>query len=651
MWISHAIWQKALLSNNYFAEETLQRLERMRNNFSQALSPFFVIWMVFILSVLPVIHSYAETAEPESYFYEGLILFRNGQYEQARLKFILAVADPQQNRRITASYLMLAKTFLKLSDPGFAKKYASLLVQDYPNSRYVGDALAILARLSYQNRDKIEALSQFLSAIEQTESKPLTSYCEKMANQIVDLGVSSGSLEKLLETKKSQVAQSWITLWLARTYYGMGQKDKADEVIEKFLKNKPDARFATAARQMKQIHPDDLMRSVRIGIILPLNGYFSREAWDMLRGIAFAVKERGHLEAQVELFVRDSRGTFVGTIEAAKSLFAVGVDLIIGELEGDKSTALAGLCSQVNVPLIVPAATENGISSVGAAVFQANNDFETRGKAIADYAVNRLNLQTFATLAPADDYGHSLADAFANRVDSLGGTIIAQQWYYPGTNDFKRQFMAIREAGFRYAFRDTVRARGMGTSQQAVEAVFNEMNRKAIAKSEDNHGLIEATDIPVAAIDGIFLPIYDEEISLVAPQFALANIKAQPLGGDNWLNEDALRRQRSYINGIVFMSGYYISEIDPEFHNFQNKFRLATATSPGMMAIYGYNTMHVLALAIEAGNCQGQDIIHYLENMEKARVLGGEIAFNKTEHVNNAVTILMFSDGNVNRIQ
>jgi branched-chain amino acid transport system substrate-binding protein len=638
-------------STKYDTEETLPKLERIRNNFGQALSPFFALFLVFIFSFLPGLYSYAEAAEPESYFYEGLILFRNGQYEQAKLKFILAVADPQQNRRITASYLMLAKTFLKIGDSGSANKYASLLVQDYPNSRYVGDALATLAESSYQSGDKNEALSQFLSAIEQKESKPLTSYCEKMANQIVDSGVSSGSLEKLLETKKSQVAQSWITLWLARTYYSMGQKDKADEIIDKFLKNKPDARFATAAQKMKLIPTGDLMSPVRIGIILPLNGYFSREAWDMLRGIAFAIKEQEHLEAQVELFVKDSRGTLVGTIDAAKSLFDLGVNLIIGELEGDKSTALAGLCSQANVPLIVPVATENGISSVGPAIFQANNNFETRGKAIADYAVNQLNLQTFATLAPADDYGHSLADAFANRVDSLRGTIIAQQWYYPGTNDFKRQFMAIREAGFRYALRDTLRSRGMATSQEAVQALFEKMDKKAVEKSEDKLGLIESTNIPVTAIDGIFLPIYDDEISLVAPQFALANINTQPLGGDNWLNEDALRRQRNYINGIVFISGHYISEIDPEFRNFQNKFRLATATSPGMMAIYGYDIMHVLALAIEAGNRQSEDIIHYLENMEKTKVLGGEIVFNKTEHVNDAVILLMFKDGNVNRIQ
>jgi branched-chain amino acid transport system substrate-binding protein len=632
-------------------EETLPELESTKKKSAQALSHLFVIFFVFIFSLLPSIHSYAETAEPESSFYEGLILFRNGQYDQARLKFILAVANPQENRRITASYLMLAKTFLRLGDTASADKYASLLLQDYPNSRYVGDALAILAETAYRNGDNIEALSHFLSAIEQTESKPLTSYCEKRANQIVETGVSSSSLEKLLETKKSQVAQSWIALWLARTYYGMGQKPKADEVIDRFLRSKPDVRFATAARQMRQLPPGNLMTPVRIGIVLPLNGYFSREAWDMLRGIAFAIKERQHLETQVELFVRDSRGTLVGTIEAAKSLFAIGVNFIIGELEGDKSTALAGLCSQANVPLIVPVATENGISSLGPSIFQANNNFETRGKALADYAMSQLNLQTFATLAPADDYGHSLADAFANRVDSLGGTIIAQQWYYPGTNDFKRQFMAIREAGFRYALRDTLRARGMAPSQEAVQALFEKMDKKAVEKSEDKLGLIESTDIPVTTIDGIFLPIYDDEISLVAPQFALANIDAQPLGGDNWLNEDALRRQRNYVNGIVFISGHYVSEIDTGFRDFQNKFRMATATSPDMMAVYGYDTMHILALAIEDGNRHGQDITHYLENMDKTKVLGGEIVFDKTEHVNDAVTLLMFKDGNVARVQ
>jgi len=623
---------------------------------NRKLKIFFTILIVSLFSVLLDI-AFAQQVDLDSYFNEGLILYRNQQYEQAKLKFMTAIATPEQNSHITATYLMLAKTYLKLNNPDEAVNYAQTLIKNYPKSRYVGDAYYLIAISKLNKNQKIDAINYFLFAIESSRSKKLTSVCETLASKIIDQGISVKSLEKLFSQHRSKTAHAWLTLWLARTKYGLGQKTEADAIIDEFLATKPEARFANAAKKLKQLDIEALALPVRVGVVLPLTGYFSSEANNMLKGIALALKERTKQSPKIELIVRDSNISAGDALQAMLSLLQNDLSIVIGELEGTRSAALAGLCSQANVPLIVPIATENGIAAIGPMVFQANNDIEIRGSTLAKYAMttsfgpDSTKMRTFAMLAPADDYGHAMSDAFANTVDSLGGTIVAQQWYYPGSTDFKRQFMAVREAGFRYAFRDTLLKHGIPVRPGRIDSIFNIVNRKTKAESDDKEGLLESMDIPVTSIDGIFLPVYEEDISLIAPQLALANIQARLLGGDNWLNEDELRKQRNYVNGVVFVSGYYISETDLQYRDFVNRFRHATATSPSLTALYGYNIMNLIISAIDAGHTSKRAITEYLETVKNYPGIGGEISFDHNHHVNTSVNILQFQDGNIIRLE
>lgn len=613
-----------------------------------------LVGLLLIIVSLSWSHPAPEAEQPdnlESYFTKGLILYRNKQFDQAKINFLTAIADPARNPQITASYLMIAKTFEKLNNPDQAINYAQILIKNYPQSRYVGDAYFIIATAYLRKGKDIEAIDNFLFAIENSRSKKLTTLCERLASKIVDRGISEQDLEGLFARHKSKTAYAWLTLWVARTKYALGQKDEADALISTFLSTKPEERFARAARELMQLSPEELAFPVRIGVVLPLSGYFSDEAQNMLKGIALAIKERKTKTPRIELLVRDSQVSAGQAVTAMLALLKNDLSIVVGELEGTKSAALAGLCTQSDVPLIVPIATDNGIAAIGSMVFQANNDIETRGSVLAKYAIDSLKMRTFATLSPADDYGHDMTDAFSNTVDRLGGTIISQQWYYPGTEDFKRQFMAVREAGFRYALRDSLIASNIPVRPSRIDSLFRIWNARAKELSDDDKGLLESTDIPVTTIDGFFLPIYEEDISLVAPQLALANIQSRLLGGDNWLNVDALRNQRNYVNGVVFVSGYYISETDLQYRDFQNRFRRATATSPSIMAVYGYNIMQLIISAVDAGYTQADEIVSYLETVEDFPGIGGEMTFHKNNHVNSSVNILQFQDGNIIRLE
>lgn len=190
----------------------------------------------------------------------------------------------------------------------------------------------------------------------------------------------------------------------------------------------------------------------------------------------------------------------------------------------------------------------------------------------------------------------------------------------------------------------------MNVNMARIDSLYSRLDRNARRESDDNEGLVKFTDMAVKSIDGIFLPIYEEDLPYVASQFALYNIKASLLGGDNWSNADILRNQQRYVNGAVFFAGHFINKAELDYINFTRDFRIASSSSPGTMAIYGYNIMNLIIDGVNQGNSTAQKFASYLKNVHNFKGLGANISFQNNKRVNSAVNILQFQDGNIMRI-
>jgi ABC-type branched-subunit amino acid transport system substrate-binding protein len=156
--------------------------------------------------------------------------------------------------------------------------------------------------------------------------------------------------------------------------------------------------------------------------------------------------------------------------------------------------------------------------------------------------------------------------------------------------------------------------------------------------------------VPIRSIDGVFLPAYEEDLTALAPQFALANIEAMPMGGEAWFNPELLKTQKRYVNGLVFFSGKFVDETALEYIQFVNKFRSITRTSPTIFTVYGYDLMRLLIAAVEAGNISSEDIVRYLEKMKNYIGLGGSCSFSASSHVNQSVNLLQYKDGVIQKL-
>ncbi|RMF68981.1 MAG: hypothetical protein D6743_02635, partial [Calditrichaeota bacterium] len=371
-------------------------------------------------------------------------------------------------------------------------------------------------------------------------------------------------------------------------------------------------------------------RPVKVGVVLPLTGVYQEQGLGVLRGIDFAyMQTKDQWPVPVQLGVRDSESRLIKAIRATNELIRrQRVPVIVGELESDATAAIGAIASLQNVTVVAPTATENEVASVGDAIFQLNSDLERKGQELARYAFNQLGLRTFATLAPADPYGEQMTTSFTSTIDELGGRIIAQTWYYGNVQDLSRQFKAIREAAFAYDSTD-------------VEALIEE--------ARENNQNLDEKDIPVESIDAIFLPVYVDDIKYVAPQFALANIRAQILGGEYWDDLETLTAPQiqRYVDGAIFVSDYYPDESNPDFRSFRRDFRLKMKRTPERWEVFGYDAYQIIQQAIQRNARTGREFKQRMTSLRTYAGMKGLISFKGSRHVNNAVNFLQFINGRI----
>jgi len=577
----------------------------------------------------------AASAAPSGLFERSVKLYQLQRFEEAVLLLKELTDENKPNPEATSAGLLLTRTYSRLNDWANARQTALDMLRRFPGSRYADWFQFELARLASHTQDRPEALRRLVWIMDHSTNPDMTSACIDHATHLINAGITEDVLLDLNGQMHTPETKKWLELWSARTVCGYQGKAKAQETLFHLAGSDLTESQNRALQSWLNTSSEQLRFPMRIAVLLPLSGEYEDEGHQFLYGLVYALRDLLH---PVELILKDTHGSQVEAARLMNELIRTDVSLFIGELDDSRSATLAAMAAQAGKLLICPITTEAGIAGLGDRIFQMNSDIETRGIALARYAYQKLGLRTFAILAPADNYGHDLTDAFAGAIDELGGTIIAQQWYYPGTEDFKRHFQTIRETALAASPPDT--------------AQMNEYLRRRPESGQRVLGTQDDQfDMPVTSIDGFFFPIYEEDLPIIAPQYALGNIKATPLGGDNWNHLDVLRNQRRYINGAVFISGQHLQETEMEYIRFQNSYRMLTSQSPTLLSVLGVDLGRYLVQAIDSGYTDARSLVEYLQQAPLFNGLAGDYQFSKESHVNQSVHLLQYKDGIIQKLE
>ena len=193
-----------------------------------------------------------------------------------------------------------------------------------------------------------------------------------------------------------------------------------------------------------------------------------------------------------------------------------------------------------------------------------------RGKLAARYAANILKLDSLAVLAPADKFGHALADAFVYEANLLGKKIVAIEWYSGIPTDLKRQFKSLRKVAFNLVEKEESFDEYLGIEFDSLDFLFELSDEDLFNIPEDKDQEIltenDSAEIDLNTIQALYLPVHPEHLAYIGTQFPMYHFNTQVIGNESWQDLDVLNRRNigPHMNGLAIIAGNYSVNIKDE---------------------------------------------------------------------------------------
>ena len=597
-----------------------------------------------------------QNPEVEKAYRKGLQLYLKGRYGVAAWELQNMLMLFPKNRRTTSALYLIARADFHLKKYREANEALDQLLKDYPQTAYRYDALFLKAAIAYNENKLSQSFNLLAEIIHRSKNKNLVRQSQKIFYKTVLSNYALPDIRNLQgRFSSSDLKPIWM-LAAASKMWDAGDFEQAKKKLQTFFKKYPNSLLIAEARNLQKMIEKGPSIPSKIAVVLPITGFYREQATDVANGIklAFANWKQSHSDTKLQLNVFD---THRNTIQALKITQKLAGDrnvlAILGSLESDPTGAIGAVASCKNLPLIAPTGTENGIAALGENIFQMDGNIDIRGKILAEYAIQQLHLKTFAVLAPADEYGKQITDSFTEMIDHLGGKIMAETWYYEGSVDFKRQLSHIRNVGLEKMVWDSLRTVYPGYSDSEIDSLFaiEEPIRQAQNRNKVIRKLADSTAVPVTSIDGVFLPVYTDDIKYIAPQYAMFNIQSQLLGGDYWKDISILNDNQSYVNGVIFTTDVFAKENALPYLRFQNRYRKRFQTSPSKFSVLGYDSMNYLLQALNSGARTREDLLKALRNIREFDGLHGSFKFLEGSRVNSGIVLLRFENGTFRKLE
>jgi branched-chain amino acid transport system substrate-binding protein len=221
---------------------------------------------------------------------------------------------------------------------------------------------------------------------------------------------------------------------------------------------------------------------------------------------------------------------------------------VIGEVASSRSLAAAPICQSAGVPMISPSSTNPKVTQAGDFIFRMCFLDDFQGQTMAKFAHVNLGLKKVAILKDVkSDYSVGLAQYFTDAFTKEGGTVIAEQAYSAGDQDFSAQLTAIK------------------------------------AKNPD----------------AIFIPGYYTEVGLIARKARELGINVPLLGGDGWESEKLIEIGGDAMNGSYYSNHWALDKPDTTLQAFLKAYHDKFKAEPDAIGGLAYDAANVLFQCME----------------------------------------------------
>lgn len=475
----------------------------------------------------------------------------------------------------------------------------------FPNSYLAPYAYHLRANSAYRTTRLESAFHDYIQAYEDAEDRRLRELSRHSILAMIDAGYVAP--DSALATLPADL----ICPVKTRIAYLMKGRWTAGK-IETFLAGCP-----SLPTDEKPPPQRDKSRAL-IGVLLPITGPYGRYGQAVLDGATLAAE---HLEEDgfpVELLVYDTRADNVTAAREALLLAEAEVDLIIGPLLSSVAATAAAALSCSAVPLLVPAATQAGFSTLSPGCFQMSANVETIGRGMAQYAVRHRGMTTVAVICPAAVDEMTMADAFASEAERLGAHVLAVERFRSGETDFGPYINDIKEAI-------------LGPPQDSIFYITLEGDT------------LEENEAPVS-FDGLFIPATEDQLFLILPQINFYRVTTSFLGTGEWNTTKVLKLGDKVLKDAVFHSDRAGMQHSAEYDDFAAAYDIRYGAEPDRLAAAGYDAVNILADAFRPGKRDRKEFVDYLASLERFDGASGPMTFGR-DRTNLELPLFTLRDG------
>jgi ABC-type branched-subunit amino acid transport system substrate-binding protein len=608
-------------------------------------------WILFTLLYLFISTCFSQTASKRewSIFQKGISDYKANNFQSAEEHFLLVIEKLPDSPLSTANHLMLAKSRYKLGKYDQSLADCISFLDTYRYSKYRDDVLYLKGNIYYKRGDKAKAISAWIDASENSEDNRLISkslsYAEKtMRNELSSVELSeigrnwpTGSLKK-----------DMVQYFIADHAYRSGNNAKALRILRTMLQSSSTSIYSKKAEELQNKITFKRSNVLRIAALLPLSGANMDIGNALFKGIQLSMETfRTSHNLEIEIVPFDY-GTRISTaLKAMKDISADNsIIAVFGPVENDIAAACAVIADYEDITLISPTASSDEIMEISDDVVLLAPTVKSLAERLNKFAADSLKLNRIATISPLDDYFVAFTKSFTERHLEKKGEIVAEQKYYPGDVDFSRQFKILKRLGLKLEFQDSLLQIDSTLAANDIDSLYALHREEEMNLLEETKTKIDSADIPVITFDGLLVPIYKDDLSLIAPQIAYANFETQLLGNSDWYSMDDLKKNKNYINGIVFVTDGYLNEENWDYRKFRNNFRTRYRTTPEKFELIGYDSFNYFLNIFEKTESAvtRSNVMHKMKNLQPYR--GIYRSFNLSDKsYNTAARILKYYYG------
>lgn len=421
--------------------------------------------------------------------------------------------------------------------------------------------------------------------------------------QALNLGVAAQSWqEKALELLRGRIPETVLDeaafmfqgsvmgqearLQLALRALDRGHRERAASLAADILNDPtPFEGREQASRLLSQLSGDPAVEADTLGVLLPLSGRFASFGELMRRGMELALRLHSQGGRPPVRFVyRDSGGDAAISADAVTGLVNLErVTAIIGPLTGAAAQSAAQRAEREGVPLLV-LSPRDGLPQSGSWVFRNSLTNRQQARAMAAYAVEQQGMRRFGILHPRNRLGEEMRDLFINEVARRGGQVIKIQSYDERATDYRSQVRLL-----------------MGLDPNAPDE-----RRAAAGGSRDQVAEAKAKASP--PFDALFVPDYADHVGVIAPQLVYYGLEDVPLLGINgWNSPDLLRLAGRFVEGAVFVDGFFSASANPMVQEFSAMYRDIHGEEPSILEAQAFDSAGVLLFLLSRPDVHSRD--------------------------------------------